>query len=73
LLPEEVQTLHTERAGIKTDENGWIVVNEYLETSQPNIWVFGDANGVYPFKHKLNYEVALERIMQMTRAFARVK
>jgi mycothione reductase len=51
--------LHPERAGIKTDENGWIVVNEYLETSQPNVWAFGDANGVYPFKHKANYEAEL--------------
>ncbi len=51
--------LHPERAGIKTDENGWIVVDEYLETSQPNIWAFGDANGVYLFKHKANYESQL--------------
>jgi mycothione reductase len=51
--------LHPERAGIKTDEKGWIVVNEYLETSQPNVWAFGDANGVYPFKHKANYEAEL--------------
>ena len=51
--------LHPERAGIKTDDNGWIVVNEYLETSQPNVWAFGDANGVYPFKHKANYEAQL--------------
>ena len=51
--------LHPERAGIKTDENGWIVVNDYLETSQPNVWAFGDANGVYPFKHKANYEAEL--------------
>jgi mycothione reductase len=51
--------LHPERAGIKTDENGWIVVNEYLETSQPNVWAFGDANGIYPFKHKANYEAEL--------------
>src|SRR5919109_1452580 len=51
--------LHPERAGIKTDENGWIVVNEYLETSQPNVWAFGDANGVYQFKHKANYEAEL--------------
>src|SRR5215208_958164 len=51
--------LHPERASIKTDENGWIVVNEYLETSQPNVWAFGDANGVYPFKHKANYEAEL--------------
>jgi mycothione reductase len=51
--------LHPERAGIKTDEHGWIVVNENLETSQPNVWAFGDANGVYQFKHKANYESEL--------------
>lgn len=48
--------LHPERAGIKTDELGWIVVNEYMETSQPNVWAFGDADGVHPFKHVANYE-----------------
>ena len=47
--------LHPERGGIKT-ENGWIVVNEYLETSQPNVWAFGDAIGKYLFKHKANFE-----------------
>ena len=48
--------LHPERAGIKTDIKGWILVNEYLETSQPNIWAFGDANGKYLLKHVGNYE-----------------
>jgi mycothione reductase len=48
--------LHPERAGIKTDEKGWIVVNEHLETSQPNVWAFGDANGKHLFKHAANYE-----------------
>jgi len=48
--------LHPERGGIKTDKEGWIVVNEYLETSQPNVWALGDADGKYPFKHKANYE-----------------
>lgn len=47
--------LHPERGGIKT-ENGWIIVNEYLETSQPNVWAFGDAIGKYLFKHKANFE-----------------
>jgi mycothione reductase len=51
--------LHPEKAGITTDEKGWIEVNEYLETSQPNIWAFGDATGKYPFKHKANYESRL--------------
>jgi len=48
--------LHPEKGGIKTDEKGWIVVNEYLETTQPNVWAFGDANGKYLFKHVGNYE-----------------
>ena len=48
--------LHPERAGIKTDSHGWILVDEYLETSQPNIWAFGDANGKYLLKHAGNYE-----------------
>jgi mycothione reductase len=51
--------LHPEKAGIKTDSHGWIVVNEYLETSQPNVWALGDANGKYPFKHVANYEASV--------------
>jgi len=48
--------LHPERGGIEIDERGWIIVNEYLETSQPNVWALGDANGRYLFKHVANYE-----------------
>ena len=48
--------LHPERAGIKTDSNGWVVVNAFLETSAPNVWAFGDANGRHLFKHKANYD-----------------
>jgi mycothione reductase len=48
--------LHPEKAGIKTDVQGWILVDEFLETSQPNVWAFGDANGKYLFKHVGNYE-----------------
>ena len=42
--------------GVKTTRDGWIEVNEYLETSQPNIWAFGDANGKHLFRHVANYE-----------------
>lgn len=51
--------LHAERAGIKTDNHGWIIVNEYLETSQPDVWALGDADGNYLFKHVANYEALL--------------
>jgi len=51
--------LHPEKGRIKTDKRGWIVVDEYLETSQPNVWALGDANGKYPFKHVANYEAII--------------
>jgi len=51
--------LHPEKAGIKTDSHGWIVVDEYLETSQPKVWALGDANGKYPFKHVANHEASV--------------
>jgi dihydrolipoamide dehydrogenase len=51
--------LHPERAGIKTDKNGWIITDEYLETSQPGIWALGDANGKFMFKHVANYEAQI--------------
>ena len=51
--------LNPKKGGIETDSHGWIVVNEYLETSQPNVWALGDANCNYPFKHVANYESAI--------------
>jgi mycothione reductase len=48
--------LHPDRAGIRTDAKGWIEVDEFLQTSSPNVWAFGDANGKYLFKHKANYD-----------------
>jgi dihydrolipoamide dehydrogenase len=51
--------LHPERGGIKTDEHGWILVNEFLETTQPGVWAFGDADGRFQFKHVANYEAQI--------------
>jgi len=48
--------LKPEKTGVKTDPKGWIIVNEYLETTKPNIWAFGDAIGKYQYKHVANYE-----------------
>lgn len=59
--------LHPEKAGIKTDPQGWILVDEYLETSQPNIWAFGDANGKYLLKHVGNYESGIVYMNAITK------
>lgn len=49
-------SLDLEKAGVKTDKNGWIITNGYLETSQKHIWAIGDINGKYQFRHKANHE-----------------
>jgi mycothione reductase len=51
--------LHPEKAGIETDSKGFIVADEYMQTSQPNIWVLGDADGKFLFKHVANYEARI--------------
>jgi len=51
--------LHPERAGVKTTKEGWIEVDEYLETSQPGIWALGDGLGKHMFKHVANYESSI--------------
>jgi dihydrolipoamide dehydrogenase len=48
--------LKPEKTGVQTDENGWVIVNEYMETSKPNIWALGDATGRHMFRHTANYE-----------------
>ncbi len=48
--------LKPEAGGIRTDPKGWIIVDDYLETSQKNVWAFGDTIGRAMFKHMANYE-----------------
>jgi dihydrolipoamide dehydrogenase len=51
--------LRVEKTGVKTDERGFIVVNEYLETNMKNIWALGDVIGRYMFKHVANREAQI--------------
>lgn len=51
--------LKVENAGIETDNHGYIVTNEFLETNVPNIWCIGDANGKFQFRHKANLEAEI--------------
>lgn len=49
-------TLAVEKAGIKADERGYIIVDEYLQTGVPGVWAFGDIIGRNLFRHAANWE-----------------
>ncbi len=51
--------LKPERTGVQMDRRGYIIVNEYLETSKPRVWALGDALGKHMFKHVANYEAGV--------------
>jgi len=50
--------LHVAKAGLAVDARGYLVTNEYLETSVPGIWAFGDVIGRHLFKHGANWEAS---------------
>ncbi len=51
--------LRVENTGVKTDEKGYIIVDEYLETTKKGIWAFGDAIGKKMFRHAANREAEI--------------
>ena len=46
-------------SGIKTNEQGYIIVDDFFETTKKNIWAFGDAIGKKMFRHAANQEAEL--------------
>lgn len=48
--------LNLEVTGVKTDDKGFIKVNEYLETDSQGIFALGDVVGRYLYKHNANHE-----------------
>jgi len=43
--------LDLDRAGVRCDERGYIVVDDQLQTTAPGIWAVGDCNGKGAFTH----------------------
>lgn len=48
--------LGLENTTIKTNTDGFIAVNPYLETSVPGVYAIGDIVGRYMFRHSVNFE-----------------
>ncbi len=49
-LQPHTKLLETEKARIRTDEKGFVKVNEYMQTSQKHIYATGDVTGLMPLE-----------------------
>ena len=56
--------LGLDRAGIATDERGYIVIDDQLQTDVPGIWALGDCNGHGGFTHTAynDYEIVADNL-----------
>lgn len=59
-----------ETVGVETDPRGYVVVNDYLETTAPNVYAIGDVNGGLMLAHVASYEafVAVDNCLGARRA-----
>ena len=57
--------LGLDRAGIATDDRGYIIVNDQLQTNVPGIWALGDCNGRGAFTHTSynDYEIVADNLL----------
>ncbi|WP_233843203.1 FAD-containing oxidoreductase [Dyella sp. 2HG41-7] len=57
--------LGLENAGIRTDEHGYIVVDDALATNVPGVWAMGDCNGRGAFTHTSynDYEIIAANLL----------
>jgi pyruvate/2-oxoglutarate dehydrogenase complex dihydrolipoamide dehydrogenase (E3) component len=57
--------LDLDRAGVATDERGYIIVDDRLQTNVPGIWALGDSNGRGAFTHTSynDYEIVADNLL----------
>ena len=57
--------LGLDKAGIATDERGFIKVDAALGTTNPNVWALGDCNGQGAFTHTAynDYEIVADNLL----------
>jgi mycothione reductase len=48
--------LRVEDTGVDTDRQGYVIVDDFLRTTKPNIWALGDIIGKKMFRHAANHE-----------------
>ena len=58
--------LGLDRAGIATDDRGYIMVDDQLQTNVPGIWALGDCNGRGAFTHTSynDYEIVADNLFK---------
>src|SRR5271156_3931008 len=56
--------LGLEQAGVTTDQRGYIIVDDQLQTNVPGIWALGDCNGRGAFTHTSynDYEIVADNL-----------
>jgi pyruvate/2-oxoglutarate dehydrogenase complex dihydrolipoamide dehydrogenase (E3) component len=57
--------LGLDRAGVATDQHGYIIVDDQLQTNTPGIWALGDCNGRGAFTHTAynDYEIVADNLL----------
>jgi pyruvate/2-oxoglutarate dehydrogenase complex dihydrolipoamide dehydrogenase (E3) component len=58
--------LGLDKAGIRTDNKGYITVDDQLQTSAPGVWALGDCNGKGAFTHTAynDYEIVAANLLE---------
>ena len=57
--------LGLDRAGIATDQRGYVIVDDQLQTNVPGVWAVGDCNGRGAFTHTSynDYEIVADNML----------